>query len=287
MKQFILGSLVAMMLITWGCEQEKVQLTESGYEYVSCVDLEGNPGSQGDWVFIHAVTKAGDEVLEDTHERGEAVPVQLAPDPSGVSRNPFQDVLAMMSIGDSLQLEYPLDSIGAPPPDVPEDVTALSYEIKVVDIMGPEEFQEWRNEQMNKNKERVGEVQQLVEGIYADYKAGNLDVQRTESGLGYVIHEEGNGRTPEEGQVVGANYYGILDASGEEFDNSYQRGRPFSFQLGMGMVIAGWDEGFALLSPGTRATLFVPAELGYGDRDSQAIPANSDLIFYVEMEGFR
>jgi len=287
MKQTIMALFAAMVLMTWGCEQEKMQLTDSGYQYVSCVDVEGNPASQGDWIFIHAVTRAGDEVLEDTRERGEPVPIQLSPDPAVSSRNPFQDVLAMMSIGDSLQLDYPLDSIGAPPPDIPEGVTSLTYELKVYDIMTPAQFEEWRAAQMNKNKALVDEVQAKVEGIYADYKAGNLDVQRTDSGLGYVIHEEGDGRTAEQGQVIIAQYYGILDATGEEFDNSFQRGQPFTFQLGMGMVIPGWDEGFGLLSPGSKATLFIPSELGYGPRDSEAIPADSDLIFYVELEGIQ
>ncbi len=287
MKQIITLFFAAAFLAIWGCEEEQIQLTDSGYKYVSCVDLEGNPGAPSDWVFIHAVTRAGEEILEDTRDRGDAVPIQLAPEAMQQSRNPFQDVLSMMSIGDSIQLEYPLDSIQAPPPDVPEGVTALTYELKVIDIMGPDEFQEWRSQQMSKNREKVEEVEALVAGIYTDYKAGNLEVQRTESGLGYVIHEEGNGRTAELGQVVDAQYFGILDATGESFDNSYQRGQPFSFQIGMGMVIPGWDEGFALLSPGTRATLFVPSNLGYGERDSQAIPANSDLIFYVEMLGIR
>jgi FKBP-type peptidyl-prolyl cis-trans isomerase FkpA len=287
MKQTIILFFGAALLAFWGCEEEQIQLTDSGYKYVTCVDLEGNPGAPSDWIFIHAVTRAGDEILEDTRERGDAVPIQLSPDPMQQARNPFQDVLAIMSIGDSIQLEYPLDSIQAPPPDVPEGVTALTYELKVVDIMGPEEFQEWRSEQMSKNRAKVEEVEALVAGIYGDYKAGNLDIQRTESGLGYVIHEEGNGRTAELGQVVDAQYFGILDATGESFDNSYQRGQPFSFQIGMGMVIPGWDEGFAILSPGSKATLFVPSKLGYGERDSQAIPANSDLIFYVEMLGIR
>lgn len=287
MKQIITVFFATALLAIWGCEEEKIQLTDSGYKYVTCVDLEGNPGAPSDWIFIHAVTRAGDEILEDTRERGDAVPIQLSPDPMQQAGNPFQDVLAMMSIGDSIQLEYPLDSIQAPPPDVPEGVTALTYELKVVDIMGPQEFQEWRSEQMSKNRAKVEEVEALVAGIYADYKAGNLDIQRTESGLGYVIHEEGNGRTAELGQVVDAQYFGILDATGESFDNSYQRGQPFSFQIGMGMVIPGWDEGFAILSPGSKATLFVPSKLGYGERDSEAIPANSDLIFYVEMLGIR
>jgi len=210
MKQTIILFFGAALLTFWGCQEEQIQLTDSGYKYVTCVDLEGNPGAPSDWIFIHAVTRAGDEILEDTRERGDAVPIQLSPDPMQQARNPFQDVLSIMSIGDSIQLEYPLDSIQAPPPDVPEGVTALTYELKVVDIMGPQEFQEWRSEQMSKNRAKVEEVEALVAGIYADYKAGNLDIQRTETGLGYVIHEVGNGRTAELGISNKFHFTGFL-----------------------------------------------------------------------------
>ena len=69
------------------------------------------------------------------------------------------------------------------------------------------------------------------------------------------------------------------------FDNSLSRGMPFSFALGRGMVIPGWDEGIALLKEGGKAFLFVPPALGYGEAGSPpVIPANSELIFYVELE---
>ena len=68
------------------------------------------------------------------------------------------------------------------------------------------------------------------------------------------------------------------------FDNSYERGEPIDFQLGVGSVIPGWDEGFALLKEGTKATLFVPYSLAYGEAGSPpVIPERSDLIFYVEL----
>ena len=68
------------------------------------------------------------------------------------------------------------------------------------------------------------------------------------------------------------------------FDNSFSRGEPFVFPLGAGQVIKGWDEGLALLPKGTKATLFIPYELGYGETGSPpSIPPRSELIFYVEV----
>jgi peptidylprolyl isomerase len=73
--------------------------------------------------------------------------------------------------------------------------------------------------------------------------------------------------------------------SGEKFDSSYDRGQPFSFPLGQGQVIRGWDEGIARLPVGSQAVLIVPPHLGYGERDMGVIPPNSTLVFYVEVLG--
>ena len=279
-----------MYLTFAACETEQMQFTDSGYSYVTCVDLEGNPGELGDWVFIHAKGLANDSVVFDTRVDGDPTPIQLPQ--FGAPRgqlSPLQDVLQLMSIGDSMRFDYPLDSFqSAPPMGLPADVTALTYDIKVFDIMSPDQFSTWRANEMKKNSERLASVEEFVLETYQAYKADELDIQRTASGLGYVIHEQGNNQRPQVGQVIDAQYYGMLDSNGEMFDNSFQRGQPFTFQLGMGMVIPGWDEGFQMLTPGTKATFFIPSSLGYGERGSPpVIPAGADLIFYVELEGIR
>jgi FKBP-type peptidyl-prolyl cis-trans isomerase len=116
------------------------------------------------------------------------------------------------------------------------------------------------------------------------YLAGELDVKRTASGLGYVIHEAGEGLQPKAGQRVEVHYVGILEAKPSIFDESYSQPKGVRFLLGAGEVIAGWDEGIALLRWGDIATLVVPAKLGYGPKGrGQGIPSNSDLIFNVEI----
>ena len=278
-----------------GCDAEKMQITDSGYNYVTCVDLEGNPGAQGDWVFIHArgtvpsSSGQGDSVVFDTHEDGRPTPIQLPTEgaPRG-QLSPLQDVLALMSEGDSLQFEYPLDSMSMQSAPLGSHVEAITYHVKVYDIMTPDQFATWRSNEMKKNTERLADIEVIVAETYGKYKANELRINRTPSGLGYIIHEEGKGPNPQVGQVVDAQYYGFLASDGEMFDNSFQRGQPFTFQLGMGMVIPGWDEGFQLLNKGAKATLFIPAELGYGERGSGAtIPPGSELIFYVELENIR
>ncbi len=113
--------------------------------------------------------------------------------------------------------------------------------------------------------------------------AAPAEMTTTASGLTYMIPSHGTGAPPKAGQVVVAHYVGSLQSSGRKFDSSRDRGEPFAFTLGKGRVIRGWDEGFALLRIGDKATLIVPPELAYGDRQRGPIPANSTLRFEVEL----
>jgi peptidylprolyl isomerase len=117
--------------------------------------------------------------------------------------------------------------------------------------------------------------------IYAGL--GEDAFETTDSGLRYVILEEGGGgERPVDGQVVSVHYTGWLE-DGSSFDSSIERGQPFSFPLGQQMVIAGWDEGIALLSVGDKARLIIPGDLAYGEAGRPGIPSNATLIFDVEL----
>jgi len=107
-------------------------------------------------------------------------------------------------------------------------------------------------------------------------------MKQTESGLKYEITTHGNGELAEAGDTVVMHYTGKLE-DGTKFDSSHDRNTPFRFELGIGRVIKGWDEGVALLHVGDKATFIIPPELGYGSRKTGAIPANSTLIFDVEL----
>ncbi len=104
----------------------------------------------------------------------------------------------------------------------------------------------------------------------------------TESGLGYRITTEGAGEIPQNEEKVSVHYTGFLE-DGTKFDSSHDRNKPFSFSLGSGQVIGGWEEGIALLKRGSKALLRIPPNLGYGSRKIGAIPANSILYFEIEL----
>ena len=113
-------------------------------------------------------------------------------------------------------------------------------------------------------------------------EASKQDTVTTETGLKYIITHKGDGEMPLEGAKVDVHYTGRL-VNDTVFDSSIKRNKPFSFVLGQGRVIAGWDEGVALLHKGDKATLIIPAELAYGSTEKPNIPANSTLIFDIEL----
>lgn len=254
--------------------------SESGYMYTHHIKNDGKMPMAGDEVTYHEQVYLNDSLLYSTWDLGSAKTVVL-PKKESVAKPPppNYEMLLIMSEGDSVSVTQSLDSIPNLPPSL-KPTDKFNYKMKLISIKDKSMVEAAATAM----KAREGEVETATHAVIDQYSSGSLKVETLPSGLKYVIHEAGTGRQATAGKTVSVNYSGfLLDKS--NFDNSFKRGRTFDFPLGAGRVIKGWDEGIALLKEGAKATLFIPSEMGYGERGSPPnIPANSELVFYVELE---
>ncbi len=122
----------------------------------------------------------------------------------------------------------------------------------------------------------------LVLAIWASNAAAAQPIM-SKSGVKIDIVKQGQGPMPKHGQTVVVHYIGML-MSGRKFDSSRDRGEPFSFKLGAGQVIRGWDEALAMMNVGSRAKITIPPHMAYGARGAgNVIPPNATLMFDVEL----
>lgn len=123
-------------------------------------------------------------------------------------------------------------------------------------------------------------------GVGGSMAENNQEVT-TPSGLKYVDQVVGTGEVAVAGKTANVHYTGWLE-NGKKFDSSVDRGQPFSFPLGAGRVIKGWDEGVQGMKVGGKRKLTIPSDLGYGSRGAGGvIPPNATLVFDVELLGIR
>ncbi len=130
------------------------------------------------------------------------------------------------------------------------------------------------------NSESPGDNKDQEGDVFGDNSG---DYVTTDSGLKYRDLKVGDGKEAKPGDTVSVHYTGWLK-DGKKFDSSRDHGKPFSFPLGAGQVIKGWDEGVAGMKVGGKRRLIIPSKLGYGERGAGSdIPPNSDLIFVVTL----
>jgi peptidylprolyl isomerase len=122
--------------------------------------------------------------------------------------------------------------------------------------------------------------------VIANRVRGGTEIT-TPSGLKYTDLRVGSGDSPRKGQTVVVNYLGTLE-NGKKFESSYDNNQPAEFQIGVGRVIKGWDEGLMTMKVGGKRKLVIPSALGYGPMGrAPNIPGNSTLVFEVELVGLK
>lgn len=264
--------------------------TKDGLEYKIVKDA---PGSQlakvGDFMEVHIHTHIGDSVLFDSRKMNGNMPVPFQV-PAPAFKGDLSDGLVMLTEGDSAIFRVPLDSLlkmgSQPMPWMKKgENMRVEYDIQVVSVKTPEQQ---KSEQEAHAKAQVSADDKALQDYFTK---NNIKASKTASGLYYVITEPGAGENPKPGQQVTVNYTGMT-MGGTKFDSNvdpqFKHVEPFSFALGQGQVIKGWDEGIALIKKGGKGTLYIPSGLAYGERSpSPLIPANSILIFDVEVKDFK
>ncbi|MFT6931258.1 MAG: FKBP-type peptidyl-prolyl cis-trans isomerase [Sediminicola sp.] len=131
------------------------------------------------------------------------------------------------------------------------------------------------------SREKKLAAEKAKQAAELDKVAAGFD--ETASGLRYKIIQKGNGVMAKKGQIVSVHYEGAL-INGTVFDSSYKRNQPIDFELGVGQVIPGWDEGVSLLKVGDKARFVIPSNLAYGSAGAGGvIPGDATLVFDVEL----
>lgn len=285
MKKTIL-SLAALAACTAASQAQSFKTAPTGLQYYMAFDAPGTQTAQpGDYIEIHIHSHIDDSVLFDSRKINDNKPV-----PYQLTKPGFQGDLVegfmMMSQGDSAVFRVPLDSVlkqgnQALPWMKPNSGQMIQYEVKMVKVSSQEQLKKEQDEKSTKQK--IVDEKALVDY----FKKNKITVAKTASGMYYKITAPGTGENAKAGKSVTVNYTGRT-MDGTPFDSNvdpkFNHVQPFTFNLGQGQVIKGWDEGIALLKKGGKATLYIPSGLAYGERSpSPAIPANSILIFDVEV----
>jgi FKBP-type peptidyl-prolyl cis-trans isomerase FkpA len=300
MKSINLTICILAMVVFIGCGglpdrgADETIVTDGGFEMVLHEQGDGPSANPGEYVYFTRVVTIRDSVVFDSRTRPET-PYILMPEPDNeeAMENPEVNAFRLMGVGDSATVRQVPDQMLVDRFNMEEGET-VDWNVKILEIIDAETYNERRMEEQMKIRremealqERQEEVGEFARGVLSDYKAGNLGnaIIETESGLKYVIHEEGTGDQFERGDVASVHYYGLLVEDESMFDNSFRAGSTFDLNVGMGMVIQGWDEALLKFREGTIATLFIPHHLAYGEAGSPpVIPERAELLFYIEVQ---
>ena len=160
--------------------------------------------------------------------------------------------------------------------DILESIEIIRVGEAAENFKAVEAFRTFEGSRAKREEEAKAAMKKQMDEIAAGY-------DETPSGLRYKILQQGTGKKATKGAMVSVHYKGQL-LDGQVFDSSYQRKEPIDFQVGVGQVIAGWDEGILLLNVGDKARFVIPSNLGYGSRGAGGvIPPDATLIFDVQL----
>lgn len=297
--------LLGTVLFLSSCGEGEVTAT-NGLKYKLLKAGEGEFAKNGEYLVVSMEYRdQNDSVWLNTGENGSSMPL-LKDSTWATSEGSIYSIFADLKQGDSVAFSISSkdlfkNTFKTPIPPQVDSTAMLTFNLGVEGIYDMEGIKAWQQEQQQKmmarqQEEAIEQKEEDVAAIAQYLEENNIEAQTTETGLSYVITEEGEGEKATNGSLVRVNYIGNV-LNGPYFDTNIEEmakekgmhaeGReyqPFEFRLGTGGVIKGWDEGIALLNKGAKATLYIPSGMAYGPRQRSAtILANSILVFDVEL----
>ncbi len=266
-------------------EEKKVTAapTASGLYFIETLTGKGAKIDTGVWVKAHFnVSLVDGKKVFSTLERGEPMEFEYGKkfDTPGFE----EGVSRMLKGGKAIlvvpsQIAFGESGRGAMVPPY----STVIYDVEIIDVVSKADHdkieaakKKEEGAKLETNKKQEGD---LMKKYLVDHK---ITGKPTASGLIYVEKVKGTGTKAAAGKKVKVHYTGTL-LNGTKFDSSRDRNEPFEFTLGQGQVIKGWDEGIAMMNVGGKATLVIPSNIAYGERDMGQIPPYSTLVFDVEL----
>jgi len=261
----------------------EVSSTPSGLYFIETQTGQGIKIDSGKWVKVHfKVSLIDGKQIFSSYDRGEPLSFEYG---KRFDTKGFEEGVSMLKKGGKAKFIVPSSLAfgemgrGA---IVPPYATII-YEVEVIGVLTKAEFDKKQTEIKKKATQKVENAKKEETSLMNKYlKDHNITVKPTASGLYYIEKAKGTGPKAAAGKKVKVHYTGTL-LNGTKFDSSKDRNQPFEFELGKGEVIKGWDEGIALMNVGGKATLIIPSNLAYGEKDMQSIPPYSALVFDVEL----
>lgn len=254
----------------------KMETTEEGVSYkIISSDANERGVSKGDMLQLHMVgkTESSDSVVFDSYKNNKPFYIP-AEEPT------LKSLFALLHKGDSVLFKVSADtlymkSFGAARPAFIKEGEQLTFTLKLINVYDQNELQaeiERQNKALSDKDEadRAAFISQMGE------------TQKTESGLAYKTITPGKGKQPKKGDKVQVKYKGML-LNGTVFDESKEGQPDFTFNLGLGQVIPGWDEILGLMKEGEEIQVVIPWNLAYGERGSGPIPQFSSLVFNIQL----
>jgi len=294
--------LILTILLFFGCQDTKTKntnktavteaekkqapvsakgITTSGYPYELHRQNKGIRPEIGDEVVYHQLLLKNDSVVSSTYLAFEPI-TAVMPGKADVADPPppSYEGIFLMSVNDSITLFHSMDSVkNYQRPRWLKKSDTLKYTLKLLDIRSKKIVEAERDSLKGIELIMIGKTQQWIN----DYQAGKLkNLSKTDSGLNYVIHEEGTGETAATKKYIKLHYAGFK-MDGTILDNTYSRNQASAYRVG-NKGILGWDELLPKLKEGGKATVFVPSALAYGEKGrAPKVDPNEDLVFYLEV----